>query len=191
GAIAELDPARPPTASDEVIQALWQMKRRLLAADRADLAVQTDRLYTRYLLVDEVLRDKFDEGELTFERARALVGEVSRAAIDDLDTMASVVRGVAGVDAAFVQRRLQQDRERMTADEVQALTRRLELIETTEDRVRELSARTEAAITALDDTAVAVSAVRTDRPRASVAADQALADLRRFVDRAHQYGHKD
>ena len=76
----------------------------------------------------------------------------------------------------------------MPTEERQALTRRLDLVAETEQRLRELSARNEAALTALDDAAVAVAAVETDRPQASVAADQALADLRRFAEKAHHYG---
>lgn len=186
--IAVLDPSQPPAEHDDVVLGFWEAKKRLLAVARPDLAIQCDRLYTRYSHVEEVLRSKFDERELTFERSRGLVGEVSRTAIDTLNTMASVARGVVGIDADFVRRRLSQDAARMTTEERLALQKRLELVDATEQRLRALSARNEAAITALDDAAVAVAAVETDRPRASVAADQALADLRRFVEMAHQYG---
>ncbi len=186
--VAVLDPDRPPEQSDDVILGLWEAKKRLLAVGRPDLAIQSDRLYTRYTHVEAVLRNKFDERELTFERSRGLAGEVSRTAIDTLNTMASVARGVAGVDAEYVRRRLTQDSARMTEEERQALTKRLELVERTERRLRELSARNEGAMTALDDAAVAVAAVETDRPKASVAADLALAELRRFAEMAHQYG---
>ncbi|WP_258868231.1 hypothetical protein [Alkalilimnicola ehrlichii] len=57
--------------------------------------------------------------------------------------------------------------------------------------MRELSGRNEAVLTALDDVAVAVSAIETDRPHASLAADQALQDLRRFVDKASAYSRKE
>ncbi|MBK1719298.1 cobyrinic acid a,c-diamide synthase [Thiocystis violacea] len=186
--IAVLDPERPPLESDEVILGLWEAKKRLLAAGRPDLAIQADRLYTRHGHVDAVLRGKFDPRELTLERSRGLVGEVSRTALDNLNAMASIARGVAGVDADYVRRRLAQERTGMPAEERLALTRRLDLVAETEQRLRELSARNEAAITALDDAAVAVASVETDRPQASVAADQALADLRRFAEKAHHYG---
>lgn len=186
--IAVLDPARPPVESDAVILALWEAKKRLLAVERPDLAIQSDRLYTRYAHVDGMLRGKFDPRELTLERSQGLVGEVARTAVDTLNTMASIARGVVGVDVDYVHRRLSQQPDRMPTEERQALTRRLALVEETEQRLRELSARNEAAITALDDAAVAIAAVETDRPQASVAADQALADLQRFAEKAHHYG---
>ncbi|HRP96296.1 MAG TPA: cobyrinic acid a,c-diamide synthase [Rhodocyclaceae bacterium] len=183
-----LDPANPPVEADDIVLALCDAKRRLLEARRPDLATQADRLYTRYAHVLDVLRAKFDERELTFERSQGLVAEVCRGALDTLAAMASLARGVAGIDAAYVRRRLEREAQRLSVDASQALRRRLELVEDTERRLRELAARNEAALTALDDTAVAVARVETGRPQAKVAADQALQDLRRFADKAGLYG---
>jgi hypothetical protein len=183
-----LEPARPPVGADDIVLALCEAKQRLLDARRPDLAAQADRLYTRYAHVLDVLGAKFDARELTFERSRGLVAEVCRGALDTLSTMASLARGVAGIDVAFVRRRLEREAAHLSVDERQALHRRLELFEDTEQRLRELAARNEAALTALDDTAVAVARVETGRPQARVAADQALQDLRRFADKAALYG---
>ncbi|MFP4243729.1 MAG: cobyrinic acid a,c-diamide synthase [Ectothiorhodospira sp.] len=187
--LAVLDPARPPADADDLVRALCEVKGRLLEIRRMDLAPQADRLYTRYHHVNRLLDGKFDPRELTHERSRTLVGEVAWSAVDQLNTMASVARGTLGVDTAEVHRRL--GAPEVTDQERQALSRRLELVEETEERLRDLKARNEAALTALDDAAVAVSAVDTQRPRAGVAAEQALEDLRRFVEQAHRYGRRE
>lgn len=187
---AELDPAHPPPDADDLVEALCQAKGALLGLERPDLAVQADRVYNRYTHVCGVLDRKFAPGEITDERARALVREVCWTAVDQLKTMVSLAQGVRGVDADHIRRRLAQERDTLTAEERQALEQRLRLVEGTEARLRELSGRNEAAITALDDTAVSVSAVRTDRPHASVDADRALAELHRFAARAEQYEHQ-
>ncbi|MFC3282735.1 cobyrinic acid a,c-diamide synthase [Litchfieldella rifensis] len=186
--VAELDPARPPVDADEVVLALCQAKQGLLEAQRPDLATQVDRLYSRYAHVLEVLKARFDSSELAFERSRTLITEVCLGAVDNFTAMASQARGVAGVDSAFVRRRLEREGQRLTVAERVALKRRLELVEDTERHLRDLSARNESALTALDDTAVAMARIETGRPQATVAADQALADLRRFIDRAERYG---
>lgn len=183
--LAVLDPARPPVGADAVVLGLCEVKQRLLELRRPELAVQADRLYSRYSQVLAVLGDKFDPREVTFERSRGLVVEVSRGGIDALSIMATRLQSVTGIDAEFVRRRLRQPR--LEAAEREALERRLELVEQSERELRELSGRIEAALTALDDTAVAVARVQTDRPQASVAADQALQDLRRFIDKAQLY----
>ena len=183
-----LDPDDPPADADQIVLGLCAAKRRLLDFRRPDLATQTDRVYSRYAHVLDVIGSKFDQRELTYGRSRELVVEVCRSTLDNLATMTSLVSGVASIDADFVQRRLDRDGERLPAEERQALQRRLQLVNETEDRLRDLLARNELALTALDDTAVSVAALETGRPQARIAADQALQDLRRFVDGAARYG---
>jgi hypothetical protein len=185
---AVLDPATPPVDADEVVFALCRAKQRLLDARRPDLATQADRLYTRYARVLDVLGAKFDRRELTFDRSRSMVAEVCLTAVDTLNSMASLAAGVAEIDTEFVRRRLQRKGERLSAKEREALKRRLDLVADTEWRLRDLSARNEAALTTLDNAAVAMARVETDRPQASVAAEQALRDLQRFIDKAECYG---
>jgi hypothetical protein len=185
--MAVLDPAHPPVGADDVVLALCAAKQRLLDVRRPDLAVQADRLYTRYAHVLDALRAKFDEREVTFQRSRGLVAEVSRGALDNLGAMASIAGGVAGIDVDFVRRRLDGG-DRIADEERAALRRRLELVADSEGRLAALSARNEEALTALDAAAVAVARVETAPPQASVAADLALQDLRRFVEKAELYG---
>ncbi|WP_043529421.1 hypothetical protein [Litchfieldella xinjiangensis] len=186
--VAILDPDRPPAGADDVILALCQAKRGLENVGRLDLATQADRLYSRYANVADLLDARFSPSELAYARSRGLVSEVCLGAVDNLTAMANQAQGVAGVDSDFVRRRLDREGKRLSVAERVALKRRLELVDETERHLRELTARNESALTVLDDTAVALSRVQTDRPQASVAADQALSDLRRFIERAERYG---
>ena len=80
---------------------------------------------------------------------------------------------------------------RLAVEERIALKRRLELLEETEKRIRRLVARNESALTLLDDTAVALAQVETGRPKASLATDQALEELRRFIQGAQRYSRSE
>lgn len=188
--VAVLDPAHPPADADDLVRAMCQAKQRLLEARRPDLAVQADRLYSRYRHVMGVVGGRFVSGELAFERSRSLVTEVCLGAVDTLTSMASQASGVVGVDEDFVRRRLARETQ-LSVEERVALKRRLELLESTERRLRQLTARNESALTVLDDTAVAMARIETGRPQASVGTDQALEELRRFVDRAERYGRSE
>jgi len=185
--LAELDPSHPPADADDLVLALCRAKQRLIDARRPDLAVQADRVYSRYCHVLGVLGSRFDSGELAFARARELVIEVCRGVVDTLDAMASRARGVANVDGDFVRRRLSREGRQLGTQERAALVRRLELIEETEKGLRELAARNEAALTVLDDTAVSLARIETGRPQATVSTDQALEALRHFASRADRY----
>ncbi len=188
--VAVLDPAHPPAGADSLVLSMCRAKQALLDVERPDLAIQADRLYSRYRHVLEVLSGRFDTGELAFERARGLVAEVCLGAVDTLTSMASQARGVASVDGDFVRRRLASDGAGLDEQERAALERRLELLEETEYRLNELAARNESALTVLDDTAVAMARIETGRPQASQTLDQGLDELRRFVERADRYGRR-
>ncbi|MBB3192383.1 cobyrinic acid a,c-diamide synthase [Halomonas cerina] len=186
--VAVLDPAHPPADADDLVLALCRAKQALLDARRPDLAVQADRVYSRYCHVLKVLGGRFDRGELAFARARELVTEVCLGAVDTLHTMASQASGVVSVDGDWVRRRLAREGPGLSHQEREALRRRLELLEETERRLRELAARNEAALTVLDDTAVSLARIETSRPQASVTTERALAALSHFVERADRYG---
>ena len=185
--VLNLDPEHPPADADDMVRALCAAKGELLTLAREDVAVQADRLYSRYRHVETVLAARFERTELAYQRAHGLVNEVCLGAVDNLTRMAAQARSVAGVDGDFVKRRLDRERRTLSVAERLALKRRLELIAETERHLRELSARNEAALTALDDTAVALARVETQRPQASVAAERALGDLRRFAEGAARY----
>ncbi|MFC3391180.1 cobyrinic acid a,c-diamide synthase [Aidingimonas halophila] len=187
---AVLDPDHPPTDADDVVMALCHAKQALLEAGRQDLAAQADRLFSRYRHVLTLIESRFDVSELAYERSCHLITEVCLGAVDTLHDMASQASSVSGVDSEFVQRRLDQESHRLTVAERVALKRRLQLVEETERHLRDLSARNESALTALDDTAVAMARLDTGRTKAKVGADQALAELRRFIDRAPRYGRR-
>ena len=187
-----LDPALAPTDADAVVLQLWEVKRELVELRRPDLAVQADRLFTRYHRALDVLDDKFDAREVTYERARGLVGEVGREATAGLGAMVELVHGSAGLDADFVRERLEREAARLNPTEREALRRRLAIADETERRLAEIAAGNEAALTALDDVAVAVARIDTGRSQAGAAGnmEQVLQELRRFAERAGLYGRK-
>ncbi len=184
--IKTLNPDNPPADADDVVLALGKAKRGLLEAGRPGLAGQADRLYTRYMHVLDVLDHTLDRREVTWQRVRGLAAQVCLNAVDTLDGMAVLSRGMQRVDVTYVKRRLAEPQV-LGDDERQALEQRLALVEDTERQLREMSARNEAAMTALDRAAVAVSRIESGRPQASVAAGQAMRDLQQFIDRVEQY----
>ncbi|WP_297362816.1 cobyrinic acid a,c-diamide synthase [Thauera sp.] len=185
-----LDADFAPTGADAVVMQLWEVKRELLGLRRPDLAVQADRLYTRYHRALDVLDEKFDRREVTYERARGLVGEVGQGAAAGLGAMVALVHGSAGLDADFVRARLEREGTSLGATERDALQRRLALADETERRLAEIAAGNEAALTALDDVALAVARIDTGRSPAPGVTEQALQELRRFAERAGLYDRK-
>ena len=185
-----LDPDLAPTGADTVVMQLWEVKRELVGLRRPDLAVQADRLFTRYHRALDVLDEKFDRREVTYERARGLVSEVGSGAAAGLGAMVELVQGSVGLDADFVRERLEREAARIGGTEREALQRRLALADETERRLGEIAAGNEAALTALDHVAVAVARIDTGRGQPAGATEQALQELRRFAERAGLYGRQ-
>ncbi len=184
--IQTLKPDAPPADADDVVLALCRAKKALLEAGRTGLAGQADRLYTRYMHVLDVLGHALDRREVTWQRVQGLAAQVCLNAVDTLHGMAVLSRGVQRVDVDYVKRRLAVP-ESLDAHERAALEQRMNLVNDTERQLREMSARNEAAMTALDRAAVAVSRIESGRPQAAVAAGQAMRDLQQFIDRVEQY----
>lgn len=186
-----LDPDHPPKDANQLVLTMCQVKQRLLDVQRPDLAILSDRLYSRYRHVMEVLAERFDHGELAFERSSGLVSQVCFGAVDTLTRMASQARGVVGVDGHYVRERLAREGQHLNSEERTALQRRLDLIKQTEQRLKALGAQVESALTVLDDTAVAMAQIETARPQASVTTEKALEDLRLFVEGADRYARRE
>lgn len=187
--VLALDPEHPPQDADDVVLALCRAKQALQSAGRKDLAEQVDRLYSRYRHVLSVLDERFNEGELAHGRARQLVVDVCHGAQDNLEAMIAQSRGVAGMDVAYIRRRLGEDAACLSAGETEALRQRMALIEQTEQSLRQLVARHEQALTALDNAAVSLARLDTSRPRTAQSAEVACGELRRFVEGAERYRH--
>lgn len=186
-----LDPARPPVGANDLVLAMCRAKQNLLDVHRPDLAIFSDRLYSRYCHMMDVLGERFNSGELAFERSQGLVTQVCLGAVDTLTSMASQARGVVSVDGNYVRGRLEREGNRLGDEERAALVRRLDLLVETEHRLNKLSARIESALTVLDDTAVSMARIETARPQAAVTNEKALEDLRRFVEGAGRYARKE
>ncbi len=178
-----LEPGRLPVNAPPLVREMAQCKSELQTLGRPDLAIQVDRLYTRYAHVEALLDERFQPQELAYGRAAALVDGVCRAAVRTLEQMLTLSRSTAGIDPDYVKRRLAED-----GDDRAALERRLELLRETEERLRVLHARHEEAITALDHSAVALSRLETARTPNALAAGRALEELRQFIDKADRYG---
>ena len=180
-----LDPDNLPVDADDTVRMLGTIKRALLEAGRAEVAILVDRLYSRYARAMAAINTKFDTRELTYERSRGLVTEVTRSAGDLLDGMVSLARGVAAVDIDFAQRRLNTlPANTDNAPEREALERRLTLVNVNNQQIKALTGQVESALTALDDTVLALSRIDVTRPQG---AEAALDDLRDFAARAERY----
>jgi len=181
----------------EAEEAAQAAKRQTLAADFEELkfaqgAAQIRLLREKLGSLTEVLKRRLNSGELTYGRYLGMAQEVYGAALDNLNEVAAVLRGVSTIDAGYIRKRLLElDRGRERTDdherEYKALQERTTLLEDQTRRIRRLMAQNESAMTVIDQTTAALAATRTEEGYAKLDAETAMAELEQLAKRAGKY----
>ena len=136
----------------------------------------------------EVLNRRLEAGELTYARYLSTAQQVYLAALDNLSEVAVALRSISAIDNEYIDSRLEDlaDQEGETADAERAsLNDRRSLREGQEQRIADLLAQNESAMTLIDRTATALA----DAPigKEPQDADAAMAALREMAERASKY----
>lgn len=170
-----------------------------LAALEADLkelgteqgVAQLRMLQEKYDNLAEILREKLNDGELTYSRYVAMAEQVFLSGLDSLKEAAMSLKSISKIDPDYAHARLDElkkiSAEAAHKDELDALNRRLSLYDEQKSRVAGLLAQNEAAMTVLDRTATAIAEAKTGEGRASLDAKTAIAELEALAKRAGKY----
>ncbi|SFB86674.1 hypothetical protein SAMN05660443_0619 [Marinospirillum celere] len=145
---------------------------------------QPDRFYSRYLQLANLLARRFQPDEITARRLRQLALRSLQYAVDRFEAMEPLLGSLQGLDQEYVKRRLQGARHQA---EKQALEDRQRLIEQLHNRLLELMAENEMALTTLDTTLTSLASINTDQRGGTEAANQALNELKRFSEQLNEY----
>ncbi|MGR8935125.1 MAG: hypothetical protein ACU837_12150 [Gammaproteobacteria bacterium] len=138
----------------------------------------------------KMLERQLSAGELTYLRCSAMINEVYRAALDNLESVDLALHSIACLDAPTIHARLKRQRPAVTAENA-ALRQRLTLNERQQQRIEALLHNNERALTVLDETAAALASVRFSRGHSAVGLNTALADLERWLQSAGRYRHEE
>ncbi len=149
---------------------------------------QLDAVHSKAENLEAVLGRRLDAGEVTYARYASAGEQVVRAVQHNLAEVALAHRSISTIDAPSVERRLAQlsgttgaaaERERSSLQD------RLGLWRTQQERMADLLAQNEDAMTAVDRTATTISAT----PMGGQAADAeaAMADLEALAERTARY----
>jgi hypothetical protein len=140
----------------------------------------------------DVLRRRLDAGELTYGRYLGTAQQVYLATLDNLGEIVVILTSVGAIDRDYIIRRSAELGEAEDASperrrEIESLAERHGLLERQLGKIASLYAQNEAAMTALDNTAMALAETRTSKGQASVDAEAAMAALENLAKRADKY----
>jgi hypothetical protein len=138
--------------------------------------------------VVDVLGRRLDAGEMTYARYLTAGRQVVAAVVHNLSEVSLAYESIRTIDAPGVERRLADLRPatgRAAERERHTLAARLDLWRAQRERIDDLLADNEAAMTALAATATAISRTPMGTPAAD--ADTATAELESLAERASRY----
>jgi hypothetical protein len=187
GTLARLQfevPKLPELGAEEMAQLTAELQ----ALDDSRPASQLQAIQEKRDNLVEVLNRRLVAGELTYARYMSTAQQVYLAALDNLSEVAVAMRSISAIDNEYIDSRLEDlaDQQGETADaERVSLNDRRSLRQGQENRIADLLARNESAMTLIDRTATALA----DAPigKEPQDADAAMAALREMAERASKY----
>jgi hypothetical protein len=179
----------------EYRQALLQTLEQDLAQVKAKEAMaQLDRFTEKLRIFEDVLDDKLDPKELTFQRFMGIAEQVYLSGLDNLRQVASVRKSAGGVDEAYIRNRIKQlktggELSKSKNDELASLEKQLELAAKHSGSIEALLAQNEQALAQMDQALAAVADMKTGSTHSTVGMETAMADLQQIASRASAYSN--
>lgn len=181
----------------ETVHADQKDKLQTLAADFDELefgqgAAQLQMLREKFENLSEIMKRRLNAGELTYARYLGMAEQVYLSALDNLNEVAVALRSVSTINPDYIESRLSElsNSEQGIGEqheESAALQERSSLYDEQQQRVTQLIAQNETAMTVLDKTATALAETKTGKGQASMDAEAAIAELERLAKQAGAY----
>ena len=139
-----------------------------------------------------VLGSKMNPDEITFGRYLGIAEQVYFAVLDNLERVINVSRSSRAIDVDYTRKRRDElvnmnDRDSAEDVELHTLTERLELAGKQQKNIKDWLASNEQAMTQLDNAAMQLAAIETQRGRSSVNLETSMAELQRLANNAILY----
>ncbi|MGA1868449.1 MAG: hypothetical protein ACMUJM_07860 [bacterium] len=175
-------------------KALRDLKSDLLDNECPEAAEQLDKLKEKFESLDELLREKLDEKELTFGRYHGIGQQVYFSGIDNLQDAAAALKSISAIDPARIKKLLKKLRsikepDGVTLKEMETLEERQKLRDDQLRKVKQLMIQNEAAMTQLDKTTIAIAEMDTMKGQSDVDMETAMTELAQITERAKDYSN--
>lgn len=177
---------------EQTERALKDLRQDLVEHGELDGAEQVDKLKLRIESLEELLKEKLNEGEITYGRYLGIAKQVYFSGIDNLQNVLNALKSIKAIIPNHVNTRLQKlktisNPDNSVVEEITALETRKQLRENQLIKVKNLLLQNEAAITQLDKTTVAIAEMQTVKGKADVDMETAMAELAAITERARDY----
>jgi hypothetical protein len=189
--LAEGTQAQKAQTLEGLRRSLQQAQRIAGAESSAEQGLeQFERMRVKFDKLGALLVTKFSQGELSYGRFLGAAEQVYLGSLDTLQRIIVLLESVGGIDLAYIDKRLASIEGLTSAadcKEREALVRRQRLRSEQLARIDELLAGNEEALTALEETMVAVAAMSTNTALAKGDFETAIEQLQQVAARAQHF----
>lgn len=156
-------------------QTMWklvELKRDLLEMKLSHGAKQLDQFRQKFDILVEVLKTKFDEGQLTYSRYYGIAQQVYLSGLDNLSDMILAQKTMKSIDLNYINNRLselnKENSENMSIKkEIDALSRSIKSYEDQQEKVKKMISDNELALTQMDEATISISEIQRSKDRKS------------------------
>ncbi len=172
-------------------RSIGELRTELQRVDEKQGFKQIELLQRKYGAFNDILENKFNKGEITFNRYHAMVEQVFLAVLDNLKQITNIKQGINVIDEEHIRDRIQTlERQKLNAtkeQELDALVGRYRLLQNQRDMVQTKLAQNESAMTKMDEVMAAISLINPATSQASMDMEDAMKELEALARRASSY----
>jgi hypothetical protein len=172
---------------------LLNLKENLLHYRNNQGAKQLEQFKQKFETLVDILKSKFDESQLTFNRYYSIAQEVYLSGIDNLNDVVIALKTLESIDVNYINERIRsignKDEENMALKkEKDALLRSLQSHKQQEEKIEGLMAQNEQALTQIDEATIAISEIsRTKDREAQIDMENSMKALADMAQRSKLY----
>ncbi len=169
------------------------LKEDLVTLGEKRAALQLSQFDQKFEILVEVLNQKFDESQLTYQRYYGIAKEVYLSGIDNLNNIVLALKTMKSIDLNYIDFSLKEiekkDKNNMAVKkELDALLRSKESYKNLQQKIEDILAENEAALTQIEQTTIAISEItRSKNNEAEVDMEDSMKALEEMALRSAYY----
>jgi len=136
-----------------------------------------------------ILDKKFKPEELTYNRYLSIAEQVYLGALSNLEKASLALQSVDAIDLNHTKSQIRKSKTKIDDETGAALTQRLELWNTQQNKAQELKRKNEIAMTQLDTVSARLASIDTSSKNNTLELDVAIEELQRLIAQAEKYSN--
>ncbi|THB64522.1 MAG: hypothetical protein D6B27_10195 [Gammaproteobacteria bacterium] len=157
---------------------------------------QLEKLEDKYDLLERILSEKLNPGEITFKRYLGMAEQVFFSVMDSLQEAVSRSQAISAIDIKYIESRLNdiENSDNLSPEaesERASLIKRREIFHKQKEEITTIMSQNEEAMTVIDETTAAISGITTKRGRSTLDMESAMKELTALAERADDYSIRD